>query len=223
MTRLQAAVFDMDGTLVDNMRFHAAAWVAISQRLGLNVPAERFEREFAGKKNEEIFPLLLGRPLPDDELARLADEKESLYRSLYAGHLVPLAGALELLERLAQAGIRRAVATAAPPANRDFVLDGLRLRDRFEHIIGAEDVTRGKPHPDVYLKAAATLGVAPGACVAFEDAINGILSAKAAGMRAVGVTTIAPEDALRQAGADWIVRDFVTLPEDLAALLFGSA
>jgi HAD superfamily hydrolase (TIGR01509 family) len=210
----------MDGTLVDNMRFHAQAWVAISRKLGLSVPAERFEREFAGKKNEEIFPLLLGRLLAADELNRLADEKEALYRSLYAGHLEPLAGTVALLEQLAGAGLRLAVATAAPPLNRDFVLDGLRLRARFDRIIGAEDVTRGKPHPDIYLAAARALGVEPHACVAFEDAVNGILSAKAAGMFAVGVTTVAPEAALLDAGADWIVRDFLTLPLDLAALLF---
>jgi len=219
---LRAAVFDMDGTLVDNMRFHNTAWVEMARRHGLDVPVERFEREFAGKKNEEIFPLLLGRPVPPEELNRLAEEKESMYRQAYAKHLAPLAGAVELLERMRKAGVRLAVATAAPPANRQLVLDGLGLRRLFEHVVGAEDVAHGKPAPDIYLKAARALGVEPAACVAFEDAVNGILSARAAGMVAVGVTTMMDERALAQAGARWSLPDFRALPAELEARLFGA-
>ena len=220
---LRAAVFDMDGTLVDNMAWHARAWVETCRRLGLEIPSERFEREFAGKKNEEIFPLLLGRALEPEELTRLADEKESLYRSLYAPHLALLGGARELLERLKAAGVRLAVATAAPPANRTLVLDGLGLRSCFERIIGAEDAPRGKPAPDMYLAAARALGVDPASCVAFEDAVNGVLSARAAGMLAAGVTTATGAGALREAGARWTMADFRELPEELLRMLLGDA
>jgi beta-phosphoglucomutase family hydrolase len=220
---LSAAIFDMDGTLVDNMRFHGEAWVAMCQSLGLDLPAERFERELAGKRNEEIFPALLGRPVPPEELALLAERKESHYRALYAPHLSPLRGARELLARLLGAGFRLAVASAAPHANRAFVLDGLELRSHFAQVVGAEDVTRGKPAPDIFLAAARALSVEPSACVVFEDAVNGIRAARAAGMLAVGVTTLTPAEVLLEAGAHWVIGDFATLPVDFERRLFGGA
>lgn len=217
--RLKAAVFDMDGTLLDNMRYHNRAWLEMVRRLGVSATEEQFERHFAGKKNEEIFPDLLGRPVEGEELARLAEEKESLYRELYRPHLAPLRGARELLVRLRASGLRLAVATAAPPGNRTFALDGLELRPFFEQVVGAEDVKRGKPFPDIFLAAARALGVEPEACVAFEDAIQGIRAARAAGMLAVGVTTTTPAELLREAGAQWTMPDFSALPAELEALL----
>jgi beta-phosphoglucomutase family hydrolase len=220
-SRLRAAIFDLDGTLVDNMRFHGQAWGAMSRSLGLDVPVERFEREFAGRRNEEIFPALLGRPVPPEELSRLAEQKESHYRALYAPHLQPLRGAREFLGRLRTAGLRLAVASAAPRANRAFVLDGLELRPFFSQVVGAEDVTRGKPAPDLFLAAARALEVEPAACVVFEDAVHGIHAARAAGMVAVGVTTLTPAEVLREAGAHWVAGDFSSLPEEFERLLLG--
>lgn len=218
---LAAAIFDLDGTLVDNMRFHVQAWVAMSRSLGLEAPAERFEREFNGRRNEEIFPALLCRPVSPEELVRLAEQKEAHYRELYAPHLRPLRGARELLERLRGAGLGLAVASAGPRANRAFVLDGLELRPFFSHVIGAEDVTRGKPAPDLFLAAARALGVEPAACVVFEDAVHGIHAARAAGMLAVGVSTLTPAEVLREAGAHWVAADFASLPGELERLLPG--
>ncbi len=218
---LSAAIFDLDGTLVDNMRFHVQAWVAMSRSLGLETPAERFEREFNGRRNEEIFPALLGRPVPPEELARLSEQKESHYRALYAPHLAPLRGARELLTRLRDAGLGLAVASAGPRPNRAFVLDGLHLRPFFSHVIGAEDVTRGKPAPDLFLAAARALGVDPSGCVVFEDAVHGIHAARSAGMLAVGVTTLTPAEVLREAGAHWVTSDFASLPADFEQVLLG--
>jgi beta-phosphoglucomutase family hydrolase len=213
--RFHAAVFDMDGTLVDNMSFHARAWVEVTRRLGLEVPAERFERDFAGFKNEEIFPLLLERPVSAEEVQRWAAEKEELYRALYRPHLALVAGAAELLARLAAAGVQVALATAAPVENRSFVLDGLGIRSAFVRIVGQEDAARGKPAPDIFLATAAALGVEPSACVAFEDALNGVRAARAAGMPTVGVTTTLDDAALAEVGAAWTIQDFTRLPDEV--------
>jgi beta-phosphoglucomutase family hydrolase len=218
-TPLLAAIFDMDGTLVDNMRYHSEAWVALSRRLGLDATAERFEREFAGKKNEEILPILLGRPVPPEELAQLAEEKETHYRKLYAPHLSLMPGAEAFIARLRSAGVRLAIATAAPTGNRTMVLDGLGIRSLFARVVGAEEVRRGKPAPDIFLAAAQAIGAEPSTCVVFEDAVNGILAARAAGMFAVGITTTTPAEVLREAGAHWTAPDFTTLPPELEARL----
>lgn len=115
---IQAAVFDLDGTLVDNMGVHLRAWQQIGRKLGKEISAEQFERDFAGRKNEEIFPRLLGRAVPDPEWRPLADEKEAAYRELYRGKVAPMPGAPALLQALKQKGIKRAIASAAPPENR---------------------------------------------------------------------------------------------------------
>ncbi|NBC44112.1 HAD family phosphatase [Corallococcus exiguus] len=220
---LLAAVFDMDGTLVDNMDFHNRAWLTLARKLGLDgLTAERFQNEFAGKKNEEILPQLLGRTLSVAELDALAEEKESHYRAIYRPYLALHRGAEGFLHRLRDANLLLAVATAAPHGNRELVLDGLSVRPLFACVVGAEQVTRGKPAPDIFLAAAKALQVPPESCLAFEDAINGVLSARAAGMVTVGITTTTTAAALKNAGAHYTAPDFDTLPPELLARLFRS-
>lgn len=219
---LRAAIFDMDGTLVDNMDFHNRAWVALARKLGLeDLTAERFQTEFAGKKNEEILPELLGRPLLHEELNQLAEEKESHYRAIYRPNLALHTGADAFLARLREAEVPMAVATAAPQSNRELVLDGLAIRSLFARVVGAEEVTRGKPAPDIFLAAAKALELDPTVCVAFEDAINGVISARTAGMVTVGITTTTSAEQLRDAGAHYTAQDFASLPSELLGRLFG--
>ena len=120
---------------------------------------------------------------------------------------------------LRRAGRRTGLATASSSGNRVFILDGLDLRTWFDAVVGMEDVRRGKPAPDLFLEAAARLDVEPSACVVFEDAVNGILAARAAGMLPVGVTTVISEADLRAAGAAHVVDDFTSLPGPLLEAL----
>ena len=219
---IDAALFDLDGTLVDNMRVHAEAWVEVSRRLGCERPLDFFATVTAGKKGIEILRMLLGPERPDAELERFHEEKEVLYRKRFAPHLALVPGAMKLLERLAAARIPCGLATLAPKANRDLVLDGLGLRVFFKSIIGAEQAPRGKPHPDIYLASARALNVEPARCVVFEDAIAGVQSAVAAGIPTVALTTAAGTEALREAGASWVVPDFLALPAEVDELLFGA-
>lgn len=216
----RAVVLDMDGTMVDNVAYHTRAWLELARSLGTSHEAELFEREMAGRKNEEILPVVLGRPLSDEEIAKLAREKEERYRALYAPHVAPLAGLDTFLARLRDAGVKCAVASSAPAENRAFVLDSLGLRGAFACIVGAEDVARGKPHPDIFLAAARGLDVPAESCVVFEDASNGIRAARAAGMRAAGVTTTHPAEELLEAGAEWTMPSFEVLPASLEAFVF---
>jgi beta-phosphoglucomutase family hydrolase len=187
--RFNGLIFDMDGTVVDNMAFHDRAWAGLLGYLGISLDMDVFRRGTAGKTNPEIFRELLGPGLPDAEIAELSDRKESLYRQYYGPHLRAVDGFFELLDRADHAGIPYALATAAGPANIAFTLAGLGLADRLTTVIGAADVKNGKPHPDMFLAAAERMGVAPAGCLVFEDAPAGIEAARRAGMGAVVVTT----------------------------------
>jgi HAD superfamily hydrolase (TIGR01509 family) len=212
-----AAVFDMDGTLTDNMRFHGEAWERLARRLGSPTTRDRFEREWAGKKASEILPLLLGRPVPDIEVTRLSEEKEADYRAAYGPLIAPVPGLHRFLGRLRKAGCRLALATAAPETNRAMILSGLGLVHAFEVVAGPEHAPRGKPAPDIFLVAAALLGIPPSRCVAFEDATNGVRAAVAAGMTVIGIATGEPLSALISAGAGHAAPDFEGLSDEFLA------
>lgn len=208
----RAYVFDMDGTLVDNLAYHVQAWHVFSRRQGHELTDEQIVG-WTGAPDAVYMERMLGRPVPPDELRRLEDEKESLYRALYAPHLAPAPGLGALLARARRAGVVCAVASGAPTANVDFVLDGLGLRGAFAAVVDASQYERGKPAPDCFLLAAARLGVAPADCVVFEDARAGVQAAHAAGMRAVALTTSSPRAVFEALGAECIVSSFTELLE----------
>ena len=211
----RGVVFDLDGTMADNMRFHVDAWVRYGASLGLAITRQTVERDFAGKRNEEIFRQLLGSSLSSGELQRMANEKEAIYRELYAPHVAPIAGLVPFLDLLRRQGIRAAVATSAPSQNRSWLLERLGVREAFACVVGPESVERGKPFPDIFLAAARALELPPADCIAFEDAVNGVTSAVRAGMQVAALTTTTPAEVLRQAGARWILPDYRALPDDL--------
>ena len=194
----RALIFDMDGTIVDNMAFHTQSWIAFFARRGRAIDADEFFRTTAGRQGQEIIRSYLGADLADDEIAVLNHEKEAVYRELYAPHLKSVAGFEDLIADARSQGILLAVGTAAPPANVEFTLDGLGLRRHFETVVGAADVARGKPHPDVFLEAARRCGAAPADCIVFEDAPLGVEAARRAGMRVVVITTTLPAEAFAE-------------------------
>ena len=197
--RKWAAIFDWDGVVIDSSAQHSTAWNRLAERTGRAVPKGFFERSF-GMKNERVIPDLLDWSHDRDEIARLSIEKEAIYRDMIRDDGIGiLPGVAELLEALTNNGIPAAVGSSTLRENIECVIDQLGVRDAFAAIITGEDVHEGKPHPEVFQKAADALGMPHSSCVVFEDAHVGIEAAKRAGMRVVAVATTHPADTLQTA------------------------
>lgn len=205
----RAFIFDMDGTIVDNMAFHTKSWVEFFQRRGHVIDPDAFSRDTAGRQGHEIMRSYLGE---DVDHVTLNAEKEALYRELYGPHLATVAGFDALIASARQDGVKLVVGTAAPNENIVFTLDGLALRSKFDAIVGAADVERGKPNPDVFLMGAERAGAQPQNCIVFEDAPLGVEAARRAGMRVVVLTTTLPAEAFAEFdNVICIVPDFAAL------------
>ena len=212
MQERRAFLFDMDGTLVDNMAFHCRTWLELLEREGHPITEEQFYREASGKTNREILRQYLGEALSDAACADYAVKKEALYRELYGPHLAPIAGLIPFLDKAKAAGIALALATSAGENNIQFVLKGLGLESYFEASVRGDEVTKGKPDPEIFLTAAARLSVPPKNCVVFEDAFAGIEAGGRAGMPVVALaTTLKPEQMTEIAHIIRITTDYTEL------------
>ena len=182
-------IFDIDGTIVDNMHLHAEAFGVFAERHGLPPLTKADRARLDGRRNSEIFPILFKREVSRDEWQAYEHEKEGLYRELSKGRLTPMKGLAALIARLQAEAVAMALATSAPKPNVTHTLAELGMTDTFPVIVRGDEVAKGKPAPDVFIEAARRLGVAAADCLVFEDAPMGIEAAQAAGMRVVALTT----------------------------------
>jgi len=202
-----AVLWDMDGVIVDTFDGHYRAWKHTFDSLGHPFTLADFTRTF-GMNNRLILHTILGYDLPEEELQRVSDSKEEFFREGIRGSAQLLPGVADWLKRFGELGLRQAVASSAPQANVDALLDELGIRDNFQaEVAGA--AMRGKPDPAIFLLAAQLLGVEPKSCLVIEDAIAGVEAAQRAGMRCVAVQTTNPAEKLN--GADVIVKDLTCL------------
>lgn len=212
---IEGALFDMDGTLVDNSAVHVQAFEIFCARYGVTDWQEKLAHAF-GMGNDDIMRSIMPEEVIRDKgLAALADEKEAIYREIYAPSIRPVEGLTELLGRLRAAGIRCAVGSSGCRTNIDFVLDKCGIGGYFDAIVSGDRVTRCKPDPEIYLTAAAALGLQPAKCVVFEDARAGIEAARRAGAgRIVALTTTLPREVLAaETAADPIIDAFADVTE----------
>jgi beta-phosphoglucomutase len=197
---MHGVIFDMDGVLVLTEDAHFRSWRDAAARHGVRVDHDKFIRMF-GRTNPDIIRHWWGDRVSQDFLETVAEEKERAFRELIA-HDVPLApGCVALLRALREHGFALAVGSSAPRENLDLVLDGAGIRGYFEGAVDGSQVERGKPAPDVFLRAADTLGIVPHRCAVIEDAPPGITAAVAAGCVPVGVATTHSVAQLNAAGA----------------------
>jgi beta-phosphoglucomutase family hydrolase len=198
-----AMVFDLDGVLVHSMPLHIKAWEQYLESLGIRV--EDMARRMHGKRNSELVRDLIGDDLAEDVVFEHGAAKERLFREMLRKEELSQSGVpgiIDFLERYKT--VPKAIGSNAEPANIDFVLDRFELRNYFSVIVDGHQVSRPKPFPDIYLRAAELLGVKPENCIVFEDSPTGVEAGLAAGMLVVGVETMPTEFV----GVDLHVKDF---------------
>lgn len=214
----RGVIFDLDGVIIDTGPFHKQSWYDVAEKEGFEMSDELFYSTF-GMQNYQIIPLLAGREVSQDQMERMSDWKEQRYRELIAGKLQLLDGVKPLLEDLKQNGFALAIGTSAPQANLNFMLEHIPLADFFDAYVTGEEVVRGKPAPDTFLKAAEKLLLPSDKCVVVEDAVAGVRAGKAAGMAVVAVTNTTDRAGLAQ--ADLVVDSLTELSADDFIKLIG--
>ena len=211
MAELKGLLFDMDGTLIDNLAYHFAALEEYIKREGFTL-LEPVSLKVNGMHSNDLFMMLIGtEAVAKYGFDRLNREKEELYREMYRPHIEPIVGVFDFLKAAKAAGIKCAIGSSGCRENVQMIIDGLGIADLVDASISGSDVTHGKPHPEIFTKAHEALGLKAEECVVVEDAVNGILSGVAAGCKCIAVTTTATAEMLTEAGASLCFEDYSTL------------
>ena len=204
---LKGIIFDMDGTLVDNIPFHKKAWLTLLGNNGIHMDPETF----LGQNNgtiDEMIRKFFGNDLPAEKLKELGQEKESLYRNLYAEAIREIDGLSGFLKTLSRQGIKTGLATMGDPLNIDFILDRLNIRRFFSVITGGHEIQNGKPDPEIFLTTLQKLNEKAEDCLVIEDSISGVISATDAGLKVIGISTTEPAEELFEAGCYRVIPDY---------------
>lgn len=218
---LKGLLFDMDGVLVNNLEIHRQAFAEFFRFYGVERTFDELNRVF-GRGNDDI----MGELMPRDVVERvgireLGYQKEAIYRRIYAPIIEPQPGLINFLADAEREGLRSAVGSSGYRVNVDFVLDKCNIARHFSAIVAGDEVTNCKPHPEIYLTAAAKLGLKPSECVVFEDAEAGIEAAHRAGIKVIALATTFDREFLAQTGADVIVDDFRDVTIEMLRELVG--
>lgn len=194
-TKFEAYLFDLNGTIIDDMHFHARAWHDIlNNDLKANITYDETVLQMYGK-NQELLERVFGKGhFTQQQMDDFSMEKERRYQAAFKPHIKLIDGLGDFLEKAYQAGIKMAIGSAAIPFNIDFILDNLNLRKYFPVVVSADDVVLSKPDPETFTKGADILGIAYDKCLVFEDAPKGVEAAKNAGMQALALTTLHTPD-----------------------------
>jgi len=212
----RGVLWDMDGVLVDTSEFHFETWLQVLSEHGIYFSREIFKDIF-GMNNFDTLSYLLCEPPTPEQVAEIAGRKEDAFRQAIRGRMMPMPGVVQWLRRLSAWGVRQAIASSAPGANLDLMVDELKIRNRFDVIVSGKELP-GKPDPAVFLEAARRIGIPPEKCVVIEDSVAGVEAAKRGGMKCIAVTTTTPVIGL--SSADIVVDRLDSLcPEEFKRLL----
>ena len=203
---VEAVIFDWDGVVIDSMNLHGASWQDLAKEKGRSISDQQFRDGF-GMKNERFIKEVLGWADSDEAIAKIIKRKEQLYREKALELGIPtVPGVVQFLKILKQEKVPTAVATSTVKSNLHFAMDSLGLSPYFSCFVAGDDVSVGKPDPEVFLKAADELSILPGLCLVIEDAPAGIEAANAAGMKSLALTTTHSRENFLH--AQWVVDRF---------------
>lgn len=204
-----AVIFDLDGTLIDNNEYHLRAWKEYLKKQSIEITDEEYKANFNGRTNKDVVEYIYKRKMTAEEAAPFYLEKEALYRQLYKDDIKPIRGLLDFLQEIKNAGIPMAIATSGIIPNIEFMFQHLPVEKYFTTVIHSGHINKGKPDPEIYIKAAEVLHVDRAKCVVFEDALVGILSGQGAGMKVVAITTTHPVSELNS--ADLVINNYTEI------------
>lgn len=220
---MPAAIFDMDGVLVDSNAAHFKAWQAFGKRYGIEIDEAIFAKYINGRRNDEFLDEFYPGRWTKEERLRISQEKEAFYREHYVKEVPPVPGVVAFIKGLAQRGVPLALATSGPRENAELITQTLGIQPYFNVMVTGLDVTAAKPDPAIFLEAARRLGVPPGECVVFEDSPAGVQAAVRAGARCVAIATGTPPETLRAQGAHEVLPHFEDVDIDALLALFDEA
>jgi HAD superfamily hydrolase (TIGR01509 family) len=212
MVKTFGVLLDMDGVLVDSNPYHKKALLEFCNRHSKNLSEEELLQKVYGRTNRDWLTNLFGT-LNETDFQRYASEKESIFRELYAPFVKPVNGLLEFIEALRKHKIPYTISTSAPAVNVTFTLHAIGADHLFPVILDESFVSKGKPDPEIYLKSAAAINLAPTQCWVIEDSVSGILAGKSAGCKVAGITTTHSEKEI--SNADLIFSDFTELSVEI--------
>jgi beta-phosphoglucomutase len=209
----------MDGTMIDNTPYHLKSWQALFKKYGKgDLTADTYYNEISGIPIMDTMKRIFGNDHDEAGLKELLKEKETFYKNIYAPFVAPINGLENFLTELKNAGVKLAMASSATVDDINFILDHVPVKDDFNAIIDGNRVSKPKPNPQIFLKAAEELNVKPEDCVVFEDSLAGIKAANSAGMKVIGITTSHPADKLQPASL--VINDYTELDVHKLAALF---
>jgi len=187
LTGTEAFLFDLDGVIVDSSEFHKKSWIKVMSKLGINFGEEDFKKTF-GMTNDTIIKKYIPG-LGDEEIRKIAEEKERIYRELAKGNIKPIHNSLKFIKFLKKSDIKLALVSSTPIENIKFLSDEIGMKNLFDVIVSGSDIKHGKPNPECYLIAAEKIGVPTKKCWVVEDSQHGIDAGFSAGAKTIGILT----------------------------------
>jgi len=203
---MQAVIFDMNGVIINDERIHQESWRVYCKKHGFQITEEDFKHNVFGRTEKDTFTYLYNREITPEELEQFSNERVDTAIEIFKPQIKMTEGLQNLLDELLEMNIPMAIATSARKRYFNFIMDQLNIRKYFIVVLTAEDITKGKPDPEIYLETASKLQIEPQNCIVFEDTLSGIKAAKAAGMKVVGIATTHFKEELGL--ADTVVNNF---------------
>ncbi len=222
MPTLKGIIFDLDGTLTLTQQYHFMAYAEVFKKHGVIYTESEDLQKYAGKGSKYTFPEVFaahGRQVTEAELNTCMDEKKQIYDKILASvEIQTVPGIKDFLKKMKELGIKMIVATGNHYEAAELILERTGIRNYFEDLLTSKDVPKPKPAPDIFLLAAKKIGFKPEECIVFEDAINGIIAAKAGGIRSIGVETFLRSEELKNAGASFTIKNYNELTDHMLGI-----